>query len=160
MPNVEDLYSAKARATSPDRSVTAVMSIDGVRVELAPRCLQRHDVNTLATSVKAALNGAISGWDKVNEHVMPGDPDTLEGPTADRLAPFLEALAEVKVVVEHPLVKVGIHKHEARVAFAAEALRLPEDALSEHVNEALADLMRTHRQRVAALYELLVTDRE
>lgn len=47
MPDIERLYTAKARATSPDGTVTAVMAIDGVDVELAAMLRMPHKLGEI-----------------------------------------------------------------------------------------------------------------
>lgn len=150
----------RARALSPDKTVTATMSmVDGMRVAYEPGRIVRHTAETLEVQVKAALTGAMRGYQRACE--LAARPDTR---TASQLSEVERAIREhvarvsaievtARSVSGHVRVKWG-GDGEIDVRMADEAVReLGPRGLAGEINSAVAAALSQRGTRAAALFE-------
>lgn len=154
-----ELRSARARALSPDKTVTATMSmIDGMSVAYEPGRAIRHDSESLAAQVKAALAGATSGYrracelaaepDARPEHELPELERAIRGYVARA------ALIEVKATSAKGQVRVKWSGDDFDVRIAAEAVRaLGARMLTAEINSAVTAALSERGTRASALFE-------
>lgn len=153
---IDQLDTINVTATSPDRTVVAIMSTtpSGLRVQLNPVQLQASSDAHLAGQLKAALTGAVKAYHKTCGLAVEygGHSTSTEDPKLDE---FLTAAERIVVVGVSPWGAVRVKWRgdgdiDVRVREGTVG-RFNAARLSVDVNGAIEDAMRLYSSQIADL---------